>query len=104
MTLALPLVPPSVGSAVIAPFRQRTGRQTSESPQKFSTSETEVSEKPTTSSLSFIENARLYGNVSVGASVLRSVISPLRHKKACSAVSPFNVEKPTTSPLLLIPN
>src|SRR5260370_27548197 len=103
MTLALPLVPPSVGSAVIAPPRQRTGRQTSESPQTFSASGMEGSDKPTTSSLSFIEYARLYGNVSGGASVLRSVITPLRHKKACSAVSLFNLEKPPTSPLLLLP-
>src|SRR5262245_21525077 len=58
---ATPLFPPSVGSVVITPRLQTTGRQTRKSPQKFSPngSAIEVSEKPAISPRSLIDSAML---------------------------------------------
>src|SRR5215469_2488916 len=104
MLTATPLVPPSVGSGSITPARQTNGRQTRKSGQEEKLSPNgsgvEVSEKPTTSSRSFTPDAWLNGPPRLP----RSVITPLRQRNACAAVSPGRVAKPTTEPLLLMVN
>ena len=101
---AKPLLPPSVGSGVITPFCQRKGRHIRfvPKPQKSSPngSGAPVSTVPPALSLSFGRQlAKLLGPPNVP----RSVITPFRHRKACVAVSPGSVEKPSTAPLLLMP-
>src|SRR5215831_4792844 len=102
---ATPLFPPNVGSVVITPPLQTTGRQIRKSPQKFSPdgSAFEVSDKPATSPRSLIDSAKLYGNGSEPPSVPRSVMTPRRQRKACNPTSPAVVENPTTHPLLFTP-
>src|SRR5215831_8801276 len=100
ISTAAPLFPPSVGSVVITPPLQTTGRQIRKFPQKFSPngSANEVSERPAISPRSLIDNAWLKGNKSGPPSVPRSVITPPCQRKACNPTSPSVVENPTTHP------
>src|SRR5271165_2664601 len=103
---ATPLLPPSVGSGLIAPSCHTNGRHERPSlkphRKKFSPngSGAELSAAPTTSPLSFTEefvNVELFGPPSVP----RSVFTPLRHNKACRFASPVRYDHPATHPLLL---
>src|SRR5215469_237174 len=103
-SVAMPLLPPNVGSGVITPFCQRNGRHIRPvpKPQKSSPngSGVEVSAPPPTLSLSLGRRSALLFEP---PSVPRSLISPFRQRKACRAVSPGRVEWPSTEPLLLMP-
>src|ERR1700730_5919599 len=103
-----PLLPPSVGSGVIAPSCQTNGRHKRPSlklhRKKFSPSgsEAELSAAPTILPLSFTEefvNVELFGPPSVP----RSLFTPLRHSKAWTVESPGSQDQPVAQPLLLTP-
>ena len=99
------IVSTQCGQCCDSPPLQTTGRQTRKSPQKFSPngSAIEVSERPTISPRLLIDPATLKGTGSPPPSVPRSVITPRRQRKACSAASPSVVENPTTHPLSFTP-
>src|SRR5215813_12057924 len=101
---AEPLLPPSVGSAVMTPFCHTNGRQVRRVPKKQKSSPNgsgvEVSASPGTTSASLgPKNAMLFGPPSVP----RSVIRPFCHMKACCAVLSFRAALPTTLPPALMP-
>src|SRR2546426_5795117 len=112
ISLAAPLLPPSVGSGVIRPSCQTNGRHIRCVPKKQKSSPlgsgVEVSASPPTAPRSLNgENdptPRLPVALFGPPSVRRSVMTPFRQRNACTFRPPGSVEKPITELLLLMPH